>query len=174
MFTMVLLNWIKMQQSGFECESHVLKHVFGRCVSQRVTSESWYCVKFKKRLWTSVITPSLVLLMSDLHLDWACVPHAFGLCSCFCREQWIMGQISRIQSSVDPRVSEQSGSEGWECHDVMLYALQIRLSYIQTAGSVRLASSSRVDVMMYGDRHVFAVWSLHQSSSLDTPSLTVD
>lgn len=68
-----------------------------------------------------------------------------------------MGRISRIQSSVDPRVSEQPGSEGWECHDVMLYALQIRSSYIQTAGSARLASSSRVDVMMYGDRHVFAV-----------------
>lgn len=67
--------------------------------------------------------------MSDLHLDRACAPHAFGLCSCFCREQWIMGQISRIQS----------GSEGWECHDVMLYALQTRSSYVQTAGSARLA-----------------------------------
>lgn len=77
-----------------------------------------------------------------------------------------MGQISRIQSSVDPRVSERSGSEGWECHDVMLYTLQIQSSYIKTAGSVGVASSSGVDVMMYGDLHIsLPLWTLSLISS---------
>lgn len=88
--------------------------------------------------------------LSCVHLDWCCTSRLWLVFLCL--NYGSDGGLVHLESSplrihVRPSAGLGSGSDGWECHDVMSDT-----SCIQTAGSVRPLiscwSSSSVDVMM--------------------------